>query len=97
MSHETRTPINAVIGMTKLTLDTGLDDEQSECLGIVKTSAYSLLQLIDDILDFSKIEAGQLSLESSIDNVVQVVRQALTNLGISFFHCGINVLDPANT
>ena len=65
MSHEIRTPMNAVIGMTELAMDTRLDDTQREYLGIVKNSAYSLLQVIDDILDFSKIEAGKLTLEGA--------------------------------
>jgi signal transduction histidine kinase/CheY-like chemotaxis protein len=63
MSHEVRTPMNGILGMTELALDTELSPEQRECLGMVKTSADSLLTVINDILDFSKIEAGKLDLE----------------------------------
>lgn len=63
MSHEVRTPMNSIIGMTELVLDTPLSRYQQDCLETVKFSADSLLELINDILDFSKIEAGMLEYE----------------------------------
>ncbi len=60
ISHELRTPMNAVIGMTALLLDSELDDEQRDCLDIVRQSAEKLLSMINDIILLSKIEAGTL-------------------------------------
>ncbi|MCJ2032648.1 ATP-binding protein [Methylobacterium sp. J-068] len=62
VSHEFRTPLNGILGMADLVLDTGLDPEQRTYVEAVRTSGKALLTLIDGILDFSRIEAGRLDL-----------------------------------
>jgi PAS domain S-box-containing protein len=63
ISHELRTPISSVIGMTELLCESPLNDEQRHCANIIHESSQVLLHIINDILDFSKIEAGKLDLE----------------------------------
>ncbi len=62
VSHEFRTPLNGILGMTGLLLDTGLDAEQRTYVQAVRSSAGAFLSLVDDILDFAKIEAGRIDL-----------------------------------
>ncbi|WP_143045016.1 ATP-binding protein [Variovorax sp. YR216] len=64
MSHEVRTPLNGVLGMIDLVLDTPLDDDQRTMLMRCRESSVSLLTIINDVLDFSKIEARMLDIES---------------------------------
>jgi PAS domain S-box-containing protein len=64
MSHEIRTPMNGVFGMMDFLLGTALDEEQREYAESAKSSAESLLTVLNDILDISKIEAGKLQVES---------------------------------
>ncbi len=60
MSHEMRTPLNAIIGMADLLRDTTLTREQADMLQTLRGSSRVLLGLVEDVLDFSKIEAGKL-------------------------------------
>ena len=75
MSHEIRTPLNGFIGTLELISMGKLEGEQRTQLGIVRTSAHSLLRIIDDILDFSRIESGKLALAPEPTNVAGVVER----------------------
>jgi PAS domain S-box-containing protein len=63
ISHELRTPMNGVMGMAALLMDTDLDDEQREYANTIQSTANVMLDLLNEILDLSKIEAGKFELE----------------------------------
>ena len=63
VSHEMRTPLNAIVGMSDLMRDTALTREQADMLQTLRGSSQVMLGLVEDVLDFSKIEAGKLVLE----------------------------------
>jgi two-component system, sensor histidine kinase and response regulator len=77
MSHEVRTPMNGVIGMSSMLLDTTLDAKQREIVDAISTCGENLLTIINDILDFSKIEAGKLTFESLDFDLIETVEGAL--------------------
>jgi signal transduction histidine kinase/AmiR/NasT family two-component response regulator len=63
ISHEIRTPMNGILGMTELALEQNIEPPLRDTLSMVKTSADSLLSIVNNILDLSKVEAGKLELE----------------------------------
>ncbi|MEH2358332.1 MAG: ATP-binding protein [Nostoc sp.] len=77
ISHEIRTPIASVIGMSSLLLDSKLTAEQQDFVKIIYTSGNSLLKIINDFLDFSKIQSGHLELEEEPFDLRNCINEAL--------------------
>jgi|GEM_PF-291311 len=89
MSHELRTPMTGVLGMLDLALSGSLEAEQREFIDAARTSAGSLLRILNDILDLTKIEAGKLSIDPKpfpvrecVRNTVSILLPAARNKGI---------------
>lgn len=80
MSHEMRTPLNAIIGMSHLLMSEDLKSEHHENLKVMEFSSQNLLSLINDILDFNKIEAGKVELEEIEFNLVELIRRVKDSL-----------------
>ena len=86
MSHDIRTPMNAIIGMTSLALDNTDDPKRvRDYLGKIALSSKHLLGLIDDVLDISKIESGKMtlnvepvSLREAMDSIVNIMQPQVT-------------------
>lgn len=93
MSHEICTPMNGVLGMTHLLLDTMLDEEQREYTEMIQRSSEGLLMIINDILDFSKIEADKMAIEmvdlefrTIIEDVLELLAEPAYAKGLELFY-----------
>jgi len=75
ISHELRTPMNGIIGMTELALETQLSAEQRDLLETSRDSAISLLHLLNDVLDFSKMGANSVQLDRATFDLARLVSE----------------------
>ncbi|WOT06354.1 PAS domain S-box protein [Shewanella youngdeokensis] len=96
MSHEIRSPLNAVLGSVELILDSKLNKEQRIYANTAKEAGTALLSTINDILDFSKIEAGQMLLEKSSFSAAKLVSQVLQILSPKAQDKGISLASFVN-
>jgi signal transduction histidine kinase/CheY-like chemotaxis protein/HPt (histidine-containing phosphotransfer) domain-containing protein len=82
VSHEVRTPLNAILGMNELALDTPVTDQLRKYLTVVQSAAEGLLLVINDLLDFSKIEAGKLELDQATFSLRAALNDTLRSLAL---------------
>ena len=82
ISHEVRTPLNGIIGMSELLLASKMTDEQREYLSLMRTSADALLHVINDVLDLSKIESGHFELSPAPFELVHRLDAVLEPLAL---------------
>lgn len=77
ISHEVRTPLTGIMGMSQLLHLTPLSDEQREYLYNLDTSSQSLLVIINDLLDLTRIEAGRIQLEQDAFQPAQIAAEVV--------------------
>ena len=91
MSHDMRTPMNAIIGFTGIAMKNNPSDEVKNCLEKIDESSEHLLSLINDILDLTSIESGKVNynpvpadVKNITDSVLDITKGFLTNRDINF-------------
>ncbi len=80
ISHEMRTPMNAIIGLSNLLLDTTLNDEQRGYLKSIHHSSEQLLGILNDILDISSLKNGQIVFENKNFDIHDLLQNIVHNL-----------------
>jgi signal transduction histidine kinase len=80
ISHELRTPMNGIMGLTEVLLLTELDEEQLDYATTVRDSADSLMSLINEILDFSRLDAGKMVLNPAPFDLHSTVTEVMALL-----------------
>ncbi len=91
MSHDMRTPMNAIMGFTGIAMKNNPSDEVKNCLEKIDESSEYLLSLINDVLDLTRVESGKVKynlvpadLKSITDSALDITKGFLTNRDISF-------------
>ena len=91
VTHELRTPVNGVLGLTKNLMDTEVTKEQMKSLEIIEKCCENMMKIINNLLDFSKLEAGKFTIEerefsfrSFMDKTVAANLPAINEKGLHF-------------
>ncbi|HNX90870.1 MAG TPA: PAS domain S-box protein [Candidatus Omnitrophota bacterium] len=79
VSHDIRTPMNAIMGFNNMLCSTKLDEKQKKFVKIINDNAQNLLALIDDVLDMSRIESGKINLRSDVFCMKDIVETLMEN------------------
>lgn len=93
ISHDLRTPMNGVIGLSELLKGTRLDKEQDEYVESIRVCADTLLTLINDILDFSKLEAGKMKISTVPLNIKETIAEVVRALRYTHRDRGLETIE----
>ncbi len=78
VSHEIRTPINTICGMSELVLREEVPDEIAEKVRDIKHSGHDLMMVVSDILDFSELQSGKIELEEEAYNIASTINDVIS-------------------
>ncbi|TDQ07403.1 response regulator [Pedobacter metabolipauper] len=81
MSHEMRTPMNAILGFARYLHDSPVNKEQLECIQMMIKSGDHLLMTLNDILDFSTIETGKINFIKQAFNTTELIGSVIKSIG----------------
>jgi len=98
ISHDIRTPLNAILGSADLLSQTSLSFDQSEYVNMFQRNCRRLVALINDFLDFSRIEAGAVRVERAPFQIREMVKDAVATFGEPAARKGITLgveMDPS--
>lgn len=91
VSHDIRTPLNAIIGMTEIVLRDNLNPNQRESLETVLVASESLMDLADRLVDVDQIESGEIELEPAPFNVRDTVADVVRIFGLQAKQKGLEI------
>ena len=97
MSHETRTPLNGILGMSGLLAQTKLDEAQKGMVGLIEESGQALLELLNDVLDLANIESGRFEIKPSHFNPKKLTQNLMGMYRCKAEHKGLKLdlkIDP---
>lgn len=77
MSHEFRTPLNAILGFSTIMAHSETLEERMQCLGAVQSSGSALLQIIDDVIELSKLEANEVELRRNLVDINNLLERTV--------------------
>jgi signal transduction histidine kinase/CheY-like chemotaxis protein len=95
VSHEVRTPMNAVLGMADLLRLTALTRKQKSYVQVMESSSNMLLSLVDNMIDFATLESGKLDLKNEMFHVADLLERVLEIMGYQAYSKGIELAGTA--
>jgi signal transduction histidine kinase/CheY-like chemotaxis protein len=91
VSHEVRTPMNAVLGMADLLRLTALTRKQKSYVQVMESSSNMLLSLVDNMIDFATLESGNLELKNETFHVADLLERVLEIMGYQAYSKGLEL------